>query len=137
MQRHATAYWNGSGKVGRGGICTQSTFLQDAHYSYNSRFGAAPATNSEELLAAAHAMRFALKLRFVLEAAGYLPDSLETTATVSFETGAITTSSLSLKARIAGLEEAAFAACVEEAAQHSPISKVLNAKISVKSYLER
>lgn len=137
MQRHATAYWNGSGRIGSGEITTQSSSLQDTHYSFNSRFGAAPGTNAEELLAAAHAMCFTLKLRFVLEAAGYLPDSLKTTATVSFEMGAITTSTLSLKARIVGIENADFEACVAEAVLHSPISKVLNAKISVKSRLEK
>ncbi|MFX5688971.1 OsmC family peroxiredoxin, partial [Acinetobacter baumannii] len=81
MKRNATAVWNGSGKDGNGHLTTQSTVLNQTQYSFNSRFADGIGTNPEELMAAAHAGCFTMKLSFVLGAAGFTPESLETTCT--------------------------------------------------------
>ena len=75
MKRNATAVWNGSGKEGNGTVSTQSTVLTGAQYSYKSRFEEGVGTNPEELIAAAHAGCFSMKLSFVLGAAGFTPDN--------------------------------------------------------------
>ncbi|MFM9568662.1 OsmC family peroxiredoxin, partial [Streptomyces turgidiscabies] len=76
MKRNATAVWNGSGKDGNGHLTTQSTVLNQTQYSFNSRFADGIGTNPEELMAAAHAGCFTMKLSFVLGAAGFTPESL-------------------------------------------------------------
>ena len=76
MKRTATAIWNGSGKEGNGTVTTQSTVLQQTQYSYKSRFEEGTGTNPEELVAAAHAGCFSMKLSFVLGAAGFEPESI-------------------------------------------------------------
>jgi osmotically inducible protein OsmC len=78
MVRNATAVWNGSGKEGKGNLTTASTVLNQTQYSFNSRFADGIGTNPEELVAAAHAGCFTMKLTFVLGEAGFTPDSLET-----------------------------------------------------------
>ena len=83
MQRHATAVWNGTGKEGHGHLSTQSTVLNHTPYSFNSRFADGVGTNPEELMAAAHAGCFTMKLTFDLNAAGYTPDELETTCAIT------------------------------------------------------
>ena len=85
MKRHATAVWNGSGKEGKGTVSSQSGVLKDTQYSYKSRFEDGVGTNPEELVAAAHAGCFTMKLTFVLGEAGFTPDSLETTSNINFE----------------------------------------------------
>ena len=79
MKRHATAVWNGSGKEGKGTVSSQSGVLKETQYSYNSRFADGVGTNPEELVAAAHAGCFSMKLSFVLGEAGFTPERLETT----------------------------------------------------------
>ena len=83
MKRNATAVWTGSGKEGKGVVSTQSKTLNQTVYDYQSRFEDGTSTNPEELIAAAHAGCFAMKLSFVLGAAGFVPDSLEATSTSS------------------------------------------------------
>src|SRR5580704_15362386 len=100
MKRTATAVWNGSGKEGSGNLTTQSNTLNKTQYSYKSRFEQGVGTNPEELIAAAHSGCFAMKLSFVLQGAGFTPESLEVTSTVSIDEGTITSSELVLKARI-------------------------------------
>lgn len=78
MIRHATAVWNGSGKEGNGHLTTASTVLNQTQYSFNTRFENGVGTNPEELIAGAHAGCFAMKLSFVLGAAGFTPESLDT-----------------------------------------------------------
>jgi osmotically inducible protein OsmC len=78
MKRNATAVWNGTGKEGTGHLTTQSTTLSEVQYSYNSRFAEGVGTNPEELVAAAHAGCFSMKLTFVLNAAGFTPDEIKT-----------------------------------------------------------
>lgn len=79
MKRNATAVWYGSGKEGKGNLTTQSTVLNQTQYSFASRFELGIGTNPEELMAAAHAGCFTMKLSFVLGAAGFTPESIKTT----------------------------------------------------------
>ena len=103
MKRTATAVWNGSGKEGNGNLTTQSTTLNKTQYSFNSRFAEGVGTNPEELMAAAHAGCFTMKLSFVLGAAGFTPDTLETSCAISLEDGTITKSELVVKAKVPGI----------------------------------
>src|SRR6201747_2292829 len=108
MKRTATAVWNGSGKEGNGNLSTQSTVLNKTQYSFNSRFADGIGTNPEELMAAAHAGCFTMKLSLDLTEAGFTPDTLETTGTVTIDNGVITSSNLVLKASIPGISEDQF-----------------------------
>jgi osmotically inducible protein OsmC len=126
MKRTATALWTGSGKDGNGKLTTQSKTLSNTQYSYKSRFEQGTGTNPEELVAAAHAGCFAMKLSFVLGEAGFTPDSLEVTAEVTLESGTITESHLTLKAKIPGISAEKFKESAEDAKANCPISKLLN-----------
>lgn len=131
MKRTATAIWNGNGKEGSGQLTTQSTVLNKTQYSYKSRFEQGVGTNPEELVAAAHAGCFAMKLSFVLQAAGFTAESLDVTATINLGEGVITSSALVLKAKVPGISEEKFKAAAEEAKLNCPISKSLNAAIDI------
>jgi osmotically inducible protein OsmC len=133
MKRTATANWKGSGKDGNGKLTTQSSVLKDAQYSYKSRFEQGIGTNPEELVAAAHAGCFTMKLSFVLGEAGFTPDELTTTCTITLEEGAITESHLSLKGKVPGISKDKFEACATDAKANCPISKSLNTKITIES----
>ena len=135
MKRTATAVWNGSGKEGKGQLTTQSTTLNNTQYSYKSRFEEGVGTNPEELIAAAHAGCFTMKLSFVLGAAGFTPESLETTSTVALEDGAITSSKLVLKAKVPGITPEKFKECADDAKVNCPISKLLNTEITLDAQL--
>ncbi|MEO5685284.1 MAG: OsmC family protein [Chitinophagaceae bacterium] len=135
MKRTATAVWNGSGKEGSGNLTTQSTTLSKTQYSFKSRFEEGVGTNPEELVAAAHAGCFAMKLSFVLQAAGFTADSLEATATVSLDDGAITSSNIVLNAKVPGIDADKFKECAEDAKANCPISKLLNTSISLEANL--
>ena len=135
MKRNATAVWNGSGKEGKGILSTQSGFLKDLSYTYATRFENAVGTNPEELVAAAHASCFAMKLSFVLGAAGFTPESLNTSATVNLDQGAIIESHLEVKAKVPGISVEKFAECANEAKTNCPISKSLTAKITLDAKL--
>jgi len=135
MKRTATAVWNGSGKDGSGNLTTQSTTLNKTQYSFKSRFEQGVGTNPEELVAAAHAGCFAMKLSFVLGAAGFTPESLEATATVSLDDGAITSSNIVLNAKVPGIDAAKFKECADDAKANCPISKLLNTSISLEANL--
>ena len=135
MKRHATAVWNGSGKDGNGHLTTQSTTLNQTQYSFNSRFAEGVGTNPEELIAAAHAGCFTMKLSFVLGAAGFTPETLETTAHVELLDGAITSSHLTLQAKVPGISQEVFDASVKDAELNCPISKLLNTAITVDATL--
>ncbi len=136
MKRHATAIWKGSGKDGKGTVSTQSGLLKDAQYSYKSRFEEGVGTNPEELVAAAHAGCFDMKLSFVLQEAGFTAESLETTAEVTLENGAVTKSHLTLRARIPGISQEQFDKAAEDAKANCPISKLLNAELTLDKTLE-
>lgn len=123
MRRKATAVWNGSGKEGKGNLTTQSTVLNQTQYSYGSRFEEGIGTNPEELMAAAHAGCFTMKLSFVLGAAGFTPDEINTDCVITLDNGAITKSELTTKAKVTGIDAAKFAECAEDAKANCPVSK--------------
>ena len=125
--RTATAIWNGSGKDGNGKMSTQTGVLSNAQYSYKSRFEEGIGTNPEELIAAAHAGCFSMKLSFILGAAGFTPDSIETKSEVTVDNGTITTSKLTVRAKVPGIDEQKFQQCVDEAKRECPVSKALKA----------
>jgi osmotically inducible protein OsmC len=135
MKRKATAVWNGSGKEGNGTLTTASTVLNKTQYSFNSRFAEGVGTNPEELIAAAHAGCFTMKLSFVLGEAGFKPDELTTECTITFENGAITESLLTLKAKVPGISQDKFKTCADDAKQNCPISKLLNTNIKLEATL--
>ena len=136
MKRQATAVWSGSGKEGKGHLTTQSTTLNQTQYSYSSRFEQGVGTNPEELIAAAHAGCFAMKLSFVLGEAGFVPETLKATAHVNLEAGSIIESHIVLNAKVPGISKDVFDTCVKNAEVNCPISKTLNSKISVEATLE-
>ncbi|TDO28295.1 OsmC family protein [Sediminibacterium goheungense] len=136
MKRNATAVWNGSGKEGNGHLTTQSTTLNQTQYSFNSRFAEGLGTNPEELMAAAHAGCFTMKLSFVLGAAGFTPDTLETQCTITLEDGVITGSHLVLKAKVPGISAEQFEACAADAKANCPVSKAYNMNITLDAQLQ-
>ncbi|GAB4092994.1 OsmC family protein [Flaviaesturariibacter terrae] len=133
MIRNATAVWNGSGKEGNGKLNTQSGVLKDAQYSYNTRFADGIGTNPEELVAAAHAGCFSMKLSFVLGEAGFTPESLETQCAITFENGTITKSHLTVKGKVPGISEDKWQEAVKNAEQNCPISKLLTQGTAISS----
>jgi osmotically inducible protein OsmC len=135
MRRKATAVWLGAGKDGKGHLTAQSGVFNKTQYSYNSRFEEGPGTNPEELVAAAHSGCFSMKLAFVLNAAGFTADEIETTCTITLENGAVTKSELELTAKIPGITAEKFQECANEAKTGCPISKLLNAEISLTATL--
>jgi osmotically inducible protein OsmC len=135
MKRKSTAVWNGSGKEGKGKLSSQSSALNDMQYSYSSRFESGVGTNPEELIAAAHAGCFAMKLSFVLGGAGFTPESLEVTSTVTLEDGTIKSSELELKAKVPGISADKFKECAEDAKANCPVSKALNMDITLNASL--
>ena len=141
MKRTATAVWNGSGKEGNGKLSTQSNTLNQTQYSYKSRFEEGVGTNPEELIAAAHAGCFSMALSAQLGNAGMTAESINTTATVSLEQVeggfAVTSSHLETTVRIPNADKAAFDKAVENAKSGCPISKLLNAKITMNAKLQQ
>jgi lipoyl-dependent peroxiredoxin len=135
MKSTATAKWNGSGKEGNGTLSTGKGVLKDTKYDFKSRFEDGSYTNPEELVAAAHAGCFSMKLSFVLGAAGFTPDSIETKATVTLDNGAVTESHLDVKAKVPGIDAAKFAEAAADAKANCPISKLLNTKITMDASL--
>jgi osmotically inducible protein OsmC len=135
MKRNATAIWNGTGKEGNGHLTTQSSVLNKIQYSFKSRFETGPGTNPEELIAAAHAGCFAMKLSFVLTDAGFPPQVLDAASNINFENGVITESHIVLKAKVAGISKEKFDECVKDAEVNCPVSQVLKCKISVEASL--
>lgn len=135
MIRNATAVWNGSGKEGNGQLSTQSGVLSETQYSFNTRFAEGIGTNPEELVAAAHAGCFTMKLSFVLNEKGFTADRLETKCGITFENGAITRSHLVVNASVPGISEDQFQEAVKDAEANCPISKLLNTQISSEAKL--
>jgi len=136
MKRKATAVWKGSGKEGAGHVSTQSSILNKTQYSFNSRFAEGTGTNPEELIAAAHAGCFSMKLSFILGEAGFTPQELTTDCTITIEEGTITQSQLVLKAKVPGISEEKFKSCADDAKASCPVSKLLNTNISLVATLE-
>jgi len=138
--RDATAVWTGAGKDGRGILTTQSGTLKETPYSFTTRFGDGKGTNPEELIAAAHAGCFSMALAFGLSGAGHPPERLETKADLSIvqEGGGwrIAAVTLNLKAKVPGLAREEFLKLADGAKANCPVSKVLNAEITLKAELE-
>jgi len=137
MKRNATAVWNGTGKEGTGHLTTQSTVLSNTQYSFLSRFEQGVGTNPEELVAAAHAGCFSMKLSFVLGAAGFTADEINTQCEITLDpsVGAITVSHLIISAKIPGISPEQFETAVADAKANCPISKLLNATITHEAVL--
>ncbi|HEV7782677.1 MAG TPA: OsmC family peroxiredoxin [Chitinophagaceae bacterium] len=135
MKRSATANWKGTGKEGTGKLTTQSGVMKNKKYDFRSRFDDGTFTNPEELVAAAHAGCFSMKLSFVLGAAGFTPRKIETTCSITLENGAITASHLEVKAKVPRMKADKFAECAAEAKENCPISKLLNTTITMDASL--
>jgi lipoyl-dependent peroxiredoxin len=135
MSKQANANWQGSGKEGKGTLSSQSGVLKNTPYTYKDRFEEGPGTNPEELVAAAHAGCFSMKLSFVLGAAGFTPDNIDTKCDITLAAGAITKSHLTVTAKVSGIDNAKFQECAEEAKKNCPISKLLNTEISMEASL--
>ncbi len=133
MKRNATAVWNGSGKEGNGNLTTQSTTLNNAQYSYKTRFEDGVGTNPEELLAAAHAGCYTMKLSFVLGAAGFTPDSLETRCDITLDSGVITKSELTVTGKVPGATNEQFQKAVADAHEGCLVGKLFNCEKTVVS----
>ena len=135
MKRNATAVWNGTIKEGKGYLTTQSTILKQAQYSYTSRFEQGIGTNPEELMAAAHAGCFTMKMSADLTGAGYTPEMLETTCSITLDNGVITTSDLVLKAKIDGIGDEEFQKIALGAKANCPVSKAYNLEMTLQASL--
>jgi len=135
MKRKATAVWNGAGKDGKGTLTTQSTVLNSTQYSFNTRFADGIGTNPEELIAAAHAGCFSMKLSFVLGEAGFTPEELHTDCIITFENGQITQSLLQLKAKVPGISKEKFLEAAADAKANCPISQLLKTSIELEAEL--
>src|ERR1700722_16760895 len=140
MVRKASAIWNGSLKEGKGSISTDSKVLSNTAYSFSTRFENGVGTNPEELIAAAHAGCFSMALSAQLGNAGLTAQSIDTTATVTLEKlewgFALTSSHLQGKVKIPGADKAKFEEAAKNAKEGCPISKLLNAKITMDAQLE-
>lgn len=139
MQRSATAIWKGGLKDGKGTLRTPSGALADTAYSFATRFEQTPGTNPEELIAAAHAGCFSMALSAQLGEAGLTPESIQTTATVTLEKDAsgwaVKSSHLAVTANVPDAKPADFERAAENAKKGCPISRLLNATITMEARL--
>ena len=139
LKRKASAVWNGSLKEGTGKISSDSGVLRDTKYSFNTRFEDGNGTNPEELIAAAHAGCFSMALSGQLTNAGHPPESIQTEATVKMEkTDAgftVTNVHLEVVARVPGIDQAGFETAAGNAKTGCPISRLLNAEITMNAKL--
>jgi osmotically inducible protein OsmC len=139
MIRKAKAVWHGTGRAGGGNLTTDSGVLAAMPYSFKTRFENEKGTNPEELIAAAHAGCFTMALAFGLQGAGFTPTELTTEAAVTLEPEGqgfrISRSALTLRAQVPNLDEAMFARLAGEAEKNCPVSKVLNAAITLDAKL--
>ncbi|HEU5275344.1 MAG TPA: OsmC family protein [Xanthobacteraceae bacterium] len=140
MKRTASAAWSGDLKQGKGSVTTQSGLLKDSPYSFTTRFENGAGTNPEELIAAAHAGCFTMATAAALGRAGFTPDKLATTASLTLEqvsgNWTITTVDLQMTAKVPGIDAKKFQEIAADAKANCPVSRVLNAKISLDAKLE-
>jgi lipoyl-dependent peroxiredoxin len=141
MQRTASAAWSGALKDGKGSISTQSGILSNTPYSFTTRFEGAKGTNPEELIAGAHAGCFTMALSAQLGTMNFTPQSLRTTATLSFEKldagWTISKIHLDVAARVPGISAEAFQNAAQSAKENCPVSRVLKAEITMNASLEQ
>jgi len=139
MIRKAMAVWRGTGRDGSGALSSDSGVLENTPYSFRTRFENEKGTNPEELIAAAHAGCFTMALAFGMQAAGLTPTELSTEAAVTLEPEGqgfrISRSALTLRAKVSNLGEAKFLEMAEDAEKNCPVSKVLNAEITLDAKL--
>src|SRR5215831_9691654 len=139
MMRKAKAVWRGTGRAGSGNLSTDSGVLAQTPYSFKTRFENERGTNPEELIAAAHAGCFTMALAFGLQAAGFTPTELSTEAAVTIEQEGqgfrISRSALTLRAQVPNLDQNSFARLAGAAEKNCPVSKVLNAAITLDAKL--
>jgi lipoyl-dependent peroxiredoxin len=139
MIRKARAIWRGTGRAGNGNLSTDSGVLAQTPYSFKTRFENEKGTNPEELIAAAHAGCFTMALAFQLQGGGFTPTELNTEAAITLESEGqgfrITQSALTLRARVPNLDEATFTRMASDAEKNCPVSKVLNANITLDTEL--
>jgi osmotically inducible protein OsmC len=140
MKRNASAIWKGGLKDGKGSLSTESGVLNNTPYSFSTRFENIKGTNPEELIAAAHAACFTMALSAQLGTAGFVPESLQTTATLTMDKldagWTITAIHLDVKARVPGSSQEAFQSAAITAKANCPVSRVLNTKITLDASLE-
>jgi len=140
IKRNASAHWSGTGKEGKGTVTTQSGVLDGTPYSFSRRFGEEKGTNPEELIGAAHASCFTMALAFQLSGAGKPPESLDTKADVSLEQveggWKIAAIKLTTRGKVPGMSKEDFLKLAETAKANCPVSKVLNATITLNATLE-
>ena len=139
MIRKARAIWRGTGRAGGGKLSTESAILAETPYSFRTRFENEKGTYPEELIAAAHAGCFSMTLAFITEGAGFTPTELNVEAAVTIEPEGqgfrISHSALTLRAKVPGLDEVTFGRMVSDAEKNCPVSKVLNAAITLDAKL--
>jgi osmotically inducible protein OsmC len=139
MIRKAKAIWHGTGRAGNGNLTTDSGVLDSTPYSFKTRFENEKGTNPEELIAAAHAGCFTMALAFQLQGAGFTPTELITDAAVSLDPEGqgfrISQSALTLRAKVPDLDQATFDRLAGDAEKNCPVSKVLNAAITLDAKL--
>ena len=138
MKRKVNAVWSGDGADGTGVLSAQSGAFNNMPYSFKSRFkndDGTLGTNPEELIAAALAGCFNMKLSFVLNDAGFNPESLKTDAVLTFEEGVVTNIAVILKAKVTDITTEKFAILANEAKENCPISAVLNCNITLEASL--
>jgi osmotically inducible protein OsmC len=139
MKRNASAHWAGDLKTGKGTVSTESGVLSKTQYSFSTRFENGAGTNPEELIAAAHAGCFSMAFSGQLGAAGLTAESIDTTATVTFEKldagFTVTESHLVMKAKVPGATKEAFDTAAANAKAGCPISRLLNTKITLDAQL--
>jgi osmotically inducible protein OsmC len=135
MKKQATAVWNGTIKEGKGHLTSQSGALKQTPYTFVSRFENGTGTNPEELMAAAHAGCFTMKLSADLTTAGYHPEELTTTSTITLDKGVITKSDLVLTAKIPGITEEEFQKIAKSAEETCPVSNAFKLEITLNATL--
>jgi len=130
MKRNATAVWQGTVKEGSGKLTTQSKVLDNAQYSFKTRFEDGIGTNPEELVAAAHAGCFTMQLSAFITEAGHEIESIETKCDITMENFTITGSHLTINAKVKDISDSDFQELVTKAEKNCPISKLFNAEIT-------
>lgn len=134
--RNASANWKGNIKEGKGTLSTQSKALDNTAYAFKTRFEQDPGTNPEELIGAAHAGCFTMKLTALLTEKGYITENIDTTAAVTFEDGKIISSALTVRAKVGGITAEQFEVLAGDAKETCPVSMLLNTNITLEAHLD-
>ena len=139
MKKNGTAVWRGGIKDGQGAVSTESGALKDYPYGFSSRFEGKPGTNPEELIGAAHAGCFTMALSLILGEAKLVAERMDTKAEVTLDKVddgfVITSVHLTLRAKIPGVDQRKFAELADKAKAGCPVSKLMNAAITLDAAL--